>query len=272
MKLPESIATVRCAGSSSSSRADSTLASIVSRWRCPSVATSFHRPSRSIRSRIASVRYPATVPPTSVGEQRRAVTPTSRTDAEVGSGDARPARLDRRRSGRPSCASPTSVPCRVVHMLSAQPQETSRSAPAISSAANGEAKPPEIPSEYGSPRNRPFATADVASSAPHAAADTSDVGFRVPGAAAGDEHRPLAPAEGGRRGGSRSASAGAAGTAGAHRVVSGRRRRDLVALDVEADVEHDGAPFADRGGARAAARPRTRCRPSGPARSPHPRP
>ena len=37
---------------------------------------------------------------------------------------------------------PISQPCRVVHMLSAQPQPTTRSAPAISSAASGGAKLP----------------------------------------------------------------------------------------------------------------------------------
>ena len=58
----------------------------------------------------------------------------------------------------------------MVHMFSVQPQPTTRSACVISSAASGEANPPEIPSDQGSSWNSPFATADVASSAPHASA------------------------------------------------------------------------------------------------------
>ena len=64
-------------------------------------------------------------------------------------------------------------------------------------AANGEAKPPEMPSAYGSPANRPLAGADVASSAPTRSARRSS-SSRALGqhrAPAGDDHRPLGPLE-----------------------------------------------------------------------------
>ena len=65
------------------------------------------------------------------------------------------------------------APCRIVHMLSEQPQPTTRSAPRISSAASGEAKPPLTSRSHGLPRNSPLAAAEVASSAPQASASRS---------------------------------------------------------------------------------------------------
>ena len=55
-----------------------------------------------------------------------------------------------------------------------RPRRPARRPPAaISSAAAGEAKPPEMPSAHGLPANRPLATADVASSAPSMSASCS---------------------------------------------------------------------------------------------------
>ena len=48
-----------------------------------------------------------------------------------------------------------------------------RSAPVISSAASGDANPPLTSRFQGLPRNSPLATAEVASSAPHASASRS---------------------------------------------------------------------------------------------------
>ena len=68
---------------------------------------------------------------------------------------------------------PISLPCRIVHMLSEQPQPTITSASLISSAASGVANPPLTSRFHGLPPNRPLATAEVASSAPHASASRS---------------------------------------------------------------------------------------------------
>ena len=68
-----------------------------------------------------------------------------------------------------------SRPCRVVHMLSVQPHATITSAPRISSAASGAANPPAT-SRYQGPEKRPFATAEVASSAPHRSARSASAG------------------------------------------------------------------------------------------------
>ena len=58
------------------------------------------------------------------------------------------------------------APCFVVQWLTEAPTTSTTSACGSSSAANGLAKPPEIPSAYGSPANSPFAGADVARIAP----------------------------------------------------------------------------------------------------------
>ena len=68
---------------------------------------------------------------------------------------------------------PISLPCRIVHMLSEQPQPMIKSAPVISSAASGDANPPLTSRSQGLPRNSPLATAEVASSAPQASASRS---------------------------------------------------------------------------------------------------
>ncbi len=58
------------------------------------------------------------------------------------------------------------VPWRVVHWFSAAPKATTTSASPSSCAATGDEKPPAMPTAYGSPANSPFATAEVASTAP----------------------------------------------------------------------------------------------------------
>ena len=80
-------------------------------------------------------------------------------------------------------------------MFSEQPQPTITSASLISSAASGEANPPLTSRFHGLPRNSPLATAEVASSAPHASASRSRSAGPAPGAAARDEHRPPGPAQ-----------------------------------------------------------------------------
>ena len=72
--------------------------------------------------------------------------------------------------------------------------------PRISSAASGVANPPLTSRSHGLPRNSPLAAADVASSAPQAVGEPVQRGARpaVPGAPAGDEHRPPRPGQ--RRG------------------------------------------------------------------------
>ena len=67
-------------------------------------------------------------------------------------------------------------------MFRAQPKPTTMSAAAISSAARGDAKPPDTSSDHGLPWNKPLATAEVASSAPVASpsASSSDRACRAP--------------------------------------------------------------------------------------------
>ena len=63
-------------------------------------------------------------------------------------------------------SSEISAPCLVVQWFTEAPTTITVSAWGSSSAANGEAKPPEIPNAYGRPANRPLAGADVARIAP----------------------------------------------------------------------------------------------------------
>ena len=122
-------------------------------------------------------------------------------------------------------AGPIRLPCRIVHMFSEQPQPTIKSAPEISSAASGEANPPLTSRSHGLPRNSPLAAAEVASSAPHAAASRS----RSPRAWAMRAPRP-ATKTGRRAMASRPASASAAPADGATGPSTGRRRWLPVAL------------------------------------------
>src|SRR4051794_22118929 len=100
-------------------------------------------------------------------------------------------------------------------MFSVQPQPTIRSAPAISSAASGEANPPETSSDHGFPANSPLATAEVASSAPERSARCSSAarhpGPRAPRPATNTGRRALRRAVVSRSTSRRSAGGGGGG-------------------------------------------------------------
>ena len=72
-----------------------------------------------------------------------------------------------------------SAPSRVVQRVSEAPKARIRSASAISRAATGEAKPPEMPTAHGEPSNSPWPMAEVASTAPIASPRRSS-GSRAP--------------------------------------------------------------------------------------------
>ena len=86
-----------------------------------------------------------------------------------------------------------SSPWRVVQWLSAAPNARTTSACGSSSAATGEANPPEMRSAHGSPWKMPCAIALLASSAPirSPSAASAGPGAGEDGAAAGDDHRSL---------------------------------------------------------------------------------
>ena len=149
MKLPESTATTRSAGSRSSR----------SRVRVRGSMQAARR-SRSSYGTLAPAGDPRRDPaPDLVGAIAgcRGV----RQPIGEGAGGERRRRRGRRRSARrcaPSASTVSStwttvapgaisVPWRIVHMFRAQPHPTMRSAPRISSAAGGEAKPPETSSD-----------------------------------------------------------------------------------------------------------------------------
>ena len=66
-----------------------------------------------------------------------------------------------------------SAPSRVVQRVSEAPKASTRSDAAISRAATGEAKPPEIPTAHGDPAKSPWPIAEVASTAPMASPSAS---------------------------------------------------------------------------------------------------
>ena len=171
MKLPESTATIRSAGRIVvQSRGEHPRVDRRSSDRS-SYGTSLHRASRGDRGsgrRRCGTRSRRT-PPRPVDVRRGGRDVADHTRGR--SAGARRARRPRGRPGPPCAVGPISVPCRVVHMFSAQPQPTTRSASRISSAASGEANPPEMPSDERSPANSPLATAEVASSAPERRAE-----------------------------------------------------------------------------------------------------
>ena len=76
-----------------------------------------------------------------------------------------------------------SAPSRVVQRVRPAPKASTRSASAISRAAIGEAKPPEMPTAHGEPSNRPWPIAEVASTAPIASPRRSS-GSRAPASTA----------------------------------------------------------------------------------------
>ncbi len=100
-------------------------------------------------------------------------------------------------------------PWRMVHIFSVQPQPTMRSAPLISSAVSGEEKPPEMPRLNGSPLKRPFATAEVPTSAPECSA-SARISWRAP--------RPPRPAMNTGRSAARSSSTSSRADCGSGRI------------------------------------------------------
>ena len=106
----------------------------------------------------------------------------------------------------------------MVQRVSAAPNASTRSASAISRAAIGEAKPPEIPTAHAEPSNSPWPIAEVASTAPIASPRRSS-GSRAPASTA---PRP-ATITGRRAAAIRSATSATASGAGAGR--SGSRSR-----------------------------------------------
>ena len=191
MKLPESMQTVRSAGSRSSSAIDSVRGSIRSAVDASSNGTSRQRsragePPADVVGAVARSRGQLSARADAVAATSPA---TPRSIAPVraeGVGldiDLHDGRV-RRRSARP---------WRIVHMFSAQPQPTIRSAPRISSAASGEAKPPDTSSDHGSSWNSPFAAALVASSAPCALGEHASAPHAPPARAArGRRRKPAA--------------------------------------------------------------------------------
>ena len=95
----------------------------------------------------------------------RATAAASPTTACV-TGRCRPIAAGSRSTWISTASGPISRPWRVVQSFRAHPKATTASAPAISSAAVGVEKPPEIPRLHGWPSNSPWATAEVASRAP----------------------------------------------------------------------------------------------------------
>ncbi len=132
--------------------------------------TSRQRIPDAMRWLSASVRRPG-----------RAVTSARTRSATSATSPCTPRSTGRWRPGavgsRSTCTTvapgPTSARWRVVHMFRAQPHPTTRSDASISSAASGDAKPPDTSSDHGLPANRPLATALVASSAPVCPASSS---------------------------------------------------------------------------------------------------
>ena len=176
MKCPESTASVRSAGSACSRAIESVLGSIRSGAFTSSKGWCAHEPrairSSQIRRTPASRVHPGRFELRGQRAGRRGRVPD---DARVGvEVTADRVRVDIHLHDLRPCA--TRWPCRVDHMFSVAPNDSSRSAPPMSSAASGDANPPVIPSDHGLPANRPLATADVASSAPMRSASSSSAG------------------------------------------------------------------------------------------------
>ena len=145
-----------------------------------------------------------------------------------------------------------SAPSRVVQRVSEAPKASTRSDAAISRAATGEAKPPEIPTAHGDPAKSPWPIAEVASTAPMASPSASSAS-RAP---ANTAPRPAMMT--GRRlaaissATSATASPDGAGACGAGAGERRRRRGARLRLDVERHAEQDRPALH----LRAAQRPR----------------
>ena len=159
-------------------------------------------------------------------------------------------------------------------MFSVQPQPTTRSAPRISSAASGEAKPPVTSRSHGSPRNRPLATAEVASSAPHALGQrrqrlapaprgaprpATNTGRRAAASSVGQRRRPRSGARHRRRAGAGRPAARPAGPVDGLRACTSSGR-----------FEHHRAPLRRRRSGTPRRRRRRPCPARGPAAAPRP--
>ena len=206
-----------------------------------SYGTSRQRISAAMRSRSASVRRPG-----------RAVTSARTWSATSATSPCTPRSTGRWRPGavgsRSTCTTvapgPTSARWRVVHMFRAQPHPTTRSDASISSAASGDAKPPDTSSDHGLPANRPLATALVASSAPVCPASSSS-----------SRRAPRAPRPATNTGASAASSSAAKRSITPSAMLMARSAggRDdtvlghLLGLHGEGQVEHDRAPVCPRG-------------------------
>ena len=252
MKLPESTATTRSAGSSVVER-DGERARVdppVAPASSPVVVR--HVAPAALRGDRACATAPARYPSCRRGAQR-AARPAAAVAATSPTTPRSTRRWRRSRPGRgrpgPPWSRARSARRGASSTCSARsPSRRPRRRPRISSAASGEAKPPETSSDHGLPANRPLATADVASSAPQAAGELQELRPGGPRAAAGDEHRPA-----GARRSSASASTSApdgatAGAGAGGRSPSSRRGRRpaLGRLDVQRQVQQDGPPVAGR--------------------------
>ena len=199
MKLPESTATIRSAGSRSSRAMVSVRGSIVA------VRPSARRRRRARRASAPRGR--------SARPQLRAVAGTGRAALagqcrQRGRAPSRATSPSTPRStgrcapsaagvvdppGRPWRPAPISVPCRIVHMFSAQPQPTIRSAPRDQLGGQRRGEPaahvevPRAAAEQALGRGR------RGQQRPARVGEPLQVGPRsaVPGAPPGDEHRPL---------------------------------------------------------------------------------
>ena len=239
MKLPESTASWRLAGSSGvQPGAQACVGRSCSRWR-----------DRRTAPAASGLRSEADEPRPGFGSHAG---PPPRASRSATAGPVRPTspstprstgrRRPRAAGSSSTCTSavpgPRSRPCRVVQLVRLQPQATTRSASVISSAASGVAKPPQIPRSYASSANVPAATAEVVSSAPTRSASAAISGpyasaprpARKTGRSASAQQvgQSIGDPRVRRRSGCRPATARAAGG-------------DLGGLDVERQVEHDRA-------------------------------
>ena len=154
--------------------------------------------------------------PPSAAATARAVSATSPEHAEVRPAGARRSRPGRRPPARPWPAAPISLPCRVVHMFSEQPQPTITSARADQLGRQRRGEPAAHVQVPRAAAEQALGHRRGGQQRPARVGEPLQVGRgRPPGAPAGDEHRPPGAAPG-RRPARPTASA-----AGAARAVSG---------------------------------------------------
>ena len=150
----------------------------------------------------------------------------------------------------------------MVHMFSAQPQPTTRSAPAMSSAARGWRTRRRCPRSNGSPGEQAVGHRRRGDQRAVRRGQRGDLGARPSGAATGHEDRPVAPR---RAAPARSPTAPVVGRTGSAARAAGRRRAGRRGrLHVERQAEHHG-PTLVHG---RPVGPRRRRPPRSPARAP----